>query len=346
MANILYGINGEGSGHWTRSKEVITHLQDSGHKVIVVTSDRALFNLKRDFKVEEIYGLGFKYVKGRVSELRSFIKNANAIPRGAISLRRVNKIIKRKSINLIITDFEPISSLASNIKHIPAISIDNQHFITNTDAGYPSKYRIQADITKAGIEIMTFGVESYIVISFFEAKPKNKKTLILPPILRRQVFDLKPSDGDYILVYLTYRPENLNDILKSVPYKFIFYGADQESRDANITFKKFDSEKFIIDLAGAGGVLATAGFSLISEALYLHKPYLAWPVKNQFEQLFNAYHIDRLGYGKFSKNLTAEDLDAFVSSLGSYRKNLASYPNEDNSRLFAKLDQLIKQHVG
>ena len=27
MANILYGVNGEGAGHSTRAKEVLTHLE-------------------------------------------------------------------------------------------------------------------------------------------------------------------------------------------------------------------------------------------------------------------------------------------------------------------------------
>ena len=33
MANILYGVNGEGAGHSTRAKEVISHLRKKGHAV-------------------------------------------------------------------------------------------------------------------------------------------------------------------------------------------------------------------------------------------------------------------------------------------------------------------------
>ena len=56
MANILYGVNGEGSGHSTRSKEVIRHLMAKGHAVHVVSFDRGLRNLSADFEVTEIYG--------------------------------------------------------------------------------------------------------------------------------------------------------------------------------------------------------------------------------------------------------------------------------------------------
>jgi hypothetical protein len=40
MANILYGVNGEGAGHSTRAKEVLTHLQEHGHTLHVASEDR------------------------------------------------------------------------------------------------------------------------------------------------------------------------------------------------------------------------------------------------------------------------------------------------------------------
>jgi UDP:flavonoid glycosyltransferase YjiC (YdhE family) len=62
MANILYGVNGEGSGHSTRAKEVISHLQNKGHKIHVVSFDRGLRNLRESFSVKEIFGLSITYV--------------------------------------------------------------------------------------------------------------------------------------------------------------------------------------------------------------------------------------------------------------------------------------------
>ena len=51
MANILYGVNGEGSGHSSRAREVIAHLEEQGHRVHVATFDRGYRNLKDDFDV-------------------------------------------------------------------------------------------------------------------------------------------------------------------------------------------------------------------------------------------------------------------------------------------------------
>src|ERR1700690_2260379 len=46
MANILYGVNGEGAGHSTRAREVLSHLVAQGHVGTAVSFDRGLENLK------------------------------------------------------------------------------------------------------------------------------------------------------------------------------------------------------------------------------------------------------------------------------------------------------------
>jgi uncharacterized protein (TIGR00661 family) len=90
-------------------------------------------------------------------------------------------------------------------------------------------------------------------------------------------------------------------------------------------------------------VIANSGFSLISEALPLGKPYLAVPVAHQFEQIFNAYSIDKVGYGAHWEDLEKEKLESSLFNLDLYRENLAKYPRQSNSALLAKLDGLIAQ---
>ena len=51
MAKIVYGVAGEGSGHSSRAREMITHLAQIGHAVRVVSYDRGYNNLKDDFDV-------------------------------------------------------------------------------------------------------------------------------------------------------------------------------------------------------------------------------------------------------------------------------------------------------
>jgi UDP:flavonoid glycosyltransferase YjiC (YdhE family) len=100
---------------------------------------------------------------------------------------------------------------------------------------------------------------------------------------------------------------------------------------------------FLSDLAGCKAIIANAGFSLVSEALHLGKPYLAVPVKNQFEQIFNAYYLDQTGYGAWWKELNKERVESFLFNLPQYAETLASYPRQGNTALLAKVDELIAE---
>src|SRR6516164_988400 len=124
MANILYGVNGEGSGHSTRAKEVITHLQRQVHRVHVVSFDRGLRNLSESFSVTEIFGLRITYVNNRVRYKRTVASNLIKAPRAARSLKQLTRLIEEEKINLVITDFEPLTCHAAHRKRLPVIAID------------------------------------------------------------------------------------------------------------------------------------------------------------------------------------------------------------------------------
>jgi len=57
MARIIYGLSGEGSGHSSRSREIMGHLISMGHEIKAVSYGRGYENLKKDFDILEIVGL-------------------------------------------------------------------------------------------------------------------------------------------------------------------------------------------------------------------------------------------------------------------------------------------------
>ena len=341
MANILYGVNGEGSGHSTRSKEIITHLQRQGHSVHVVSFERGLRNLKAEFEVTEIYGLRLAYVRNRVRYRKTIVGNLLKAPRAAKSIRQLTRLAEQWAIDLVITDFEPLSCHVAHRNRLPVISIDNQHLLTRAEISYPREYRKEAAAAKLVTRLMTHGCDAYLVISFFEAALRRNDTFLFPPILRQEVLQARPTSSDYVLVYVTSPSAELTELLKHIRQRFVCYGFDGEGEDGNLLFRKPSLDGFLADLAGCKAVLANSGFSLISEALHLRKPYLAWPLKRQFEQVFNAYYIQKMGYGAYWEDLNKERVESFLFNLEEYRENLAGYPAQDNSRIFGKLDELI-----
>src|SRR5246127_4334895 len=131
MPNILYGVNGEGAGHSTSAKEVLTHLVAEGHRVHVASFDRGLQNLKSQFDVTEIYGFRFAYVNNRVRYKRTIAKNLITVPQAATRMPRRNPLCDEGKIDLVITDFEPLTCHLGHKRRLPVVSIDNQHCLTN-----------------------------------------------------------------------------------------------------------------------------------------------------------------------------------------------------------------------
>lgn len=345
MANILYGVNGEGSGHSSRSREVITHLQGQGHRVYVASFDRGYRNLKNDFDVVEIDGLRLAYVHNRVRYGKTVIRNLLHLPQMTRRVRALGRTASGWNLSLVISDFEPITCHLGHKLGIPVITIDNQHVLTDTEISYPHEYRREASAAKVVTRLMTPRARARLVISFFRTRVKKKRTFLFSPILRDEVLKATPQDSEALLVYVTSGAAELADLLKTVPSQFLCYGFDREGQDRNLEFRKPGLDSFLSDLSRCRAVIANAGFSLISEALYLGKPYLAWPVKQQFEQIFNAFYIEQKGYGMYRNELNREDIQLFLSRLAGYREKLATYRRTDNSVLFAKLDQLIANYV-
>lgn len=345
MANILYGVNGEGAGHSTRSKEVLSHLVQRGHSVHVVSFDRGLKNLAKDFEVTEIYGLRFAYVNNQVRYRKTLARNLLRTPSVIRSLKRLESLADDWRIDVVVTDFEPLSCAVGRLKRLPIVSIDNQHCLTNARVSYPRRYAADAAAAKLVTRVMTPGADAYLAISFFEAPVRGRKTFLFPPILRQEILRAQASAGSHVLVYVTSPSADLVRILRSAPGQFICYGFEREGMDGNLWFKRPSLETFFADLLSCRAIIGNSGFSLVSEALHLGKPYLAVPVKRQFEQIFNAYYLDKMGYGAYWEELDGDRVRRFLANLDAYAASLAAYPRHDNSALLAKLDDLIGQYL-
>ena len=343
MANILYGVNGEGAGHSTRAKEVISHLMGRGHSVSVVSFDRGLANLRKDFEITEIFGWQLAYVNNQVRYRRTVARNMLTARRAAASVSLLKNLVDEKKIDLVVTDFEPFSYHAGRRKHLPVIAIDNQHCLTNTDVSYPKEYRRDAAAAKIVTRLMVPGANAYLVISFFGSQVTRPNTFLFPPILRDCILKAKPRVGDHVLVYATSPAPALENLLASVRCSFVAYGFGRDGQQGNILYKKKSLDGFLADLVSARAIIANAGFSLVTEALHLGKPYLAVPVEHQFEQVFNAYWLKQMGYGTFWDELNKERVESFLYNLPNYREKLAEYPRQGNAALFGKLDALITE---
>ncbi len=344
VATIVYGVSGEGSGHSSRAREMLTHLQAQGHRVRVASYDRGYQNLHRDFETLEITGLSIASQDNRVSPLKTLTQNIAALPQGKSALEQLKEeyFPAARRPDCVMTDFEPMTAYLASHYNLPLITLDNQHRMRYMAYPCPTKYKKDALIAETVIRAMIPQPDISLITTFYFGRLKNDRSFLFPPILRRAVLELTPSSGDHILVYVTAGFETLLDTLKTFSREqFWVYGYDRDDCDGPLHFKPFSQAGFLQDLAAAKGVIATAGFTLMTEAFYLGKPCLALPMKGQFEQALNGILLNKLGYGASASRLRRDTIPAFLYRLPEYAERLQHYDRRGNQAICAKLDELL-----
>lgn len=349
MARIIYGVSGEGSGHSSRSSEVLRDLIEHGHEVRVATYARGITNLCRDYDCIEIEGLTIVSRDNRVSRLGTALENLSRAAR----LGRCGAKLRREGFrgfrpDVVITDFEPMTAYLARLNGIPLITVDNQQRMRYMRYMPPPGMALDRWLTVGIIAAMIPRPDASCVTAFVPGEPTNDRTWIFPPLVRREIRAREATGGDKFLVYTTSGYDTLNDVLKERfgEHRFVVYGSGRDDCDGNLEYKLPSKEGFIADLLEARGVIATAGFTLISESLYLGIPYLALPTTGQFEQQLNAWQLEQSGYGVAAHGELGDCIQRFVDGIERIRAAVAGAPRNDGSLLRGKVIELIDRFAG
>ncbi|MBC6611623.1 UDP-glucuronosyltransferase [Hymenobacter sp. BT507] len=345
---ILYGVPGEGLGHATRSKVVIGWLLAQGHEVQVVSSSRAYQMLARNFpgRVHEIKGFHLAYKDVTVSRVRTVALTLRTAPESLrVNFARYRELLGAFTPDVVISDFESFSYFFARWKRLPVISIDNMQIISRAalDIAVPPTEREHLQLARQIVRAKLPRSQHYLVTTFFELPLLKPNTTLVPPIIRPEILAAQPTRGQHVLVYQSATTQtNLVPLLQALPgQEFRVYGFNKEENHGNVHLRAFSEQGFIEDLASARAVITNGGFSLISEAVYLHKPVCAVPIPAQFEQFLNAAEVEKLGYGRHFTTLTADNVRAFLYELSEFEEKLSHYQQSGNEALFATLAQQL-----
>jgi uncharacterized protein (TIGR00661 family) len=199
-------------------------------------------------------------------------------------------------------------------------------------------------------------------LSFYPAADVPERSIrVVPPLLRRDVLSLDGSvDEGFFLVYLLNAGmaetiEMWHRHRRDVRLQ-CFWGRERYQPHANLTFNPLCGERFLQLMARARGVVCTAGFESISEALWLGKPAYMVPTPNHLEQRTNAIDADRTGAGIYSQHF---DLDDFIHHLAAEspdtraatRQRFRAWVRQGESRFVEEIEAAVESgpavvHVG
>jgi uncharacterized protein (TIGR00661 family) len=345
---VLYGVNGEGLGHATRSEVSIGGLQAAGHDVRVMASGAAFRYLSdRLGEVNEVFGPSFAMEDGEIRRWASVTHTMTAMRRELPgSVRMWMETVDEWEPDVVVTDFEPLSGIYARWSRTPLVCVDNIHMIDRCRhdeeilAGARDDFRIARAVTRAMVP--TAG--DYVITTFFEPPLLRGRTSLVPPIVRPAIVEAEPTRGDHLIVY-SGGSEELIDVLRETGVACRVYGMRDGplvgTTDGAIEFRARSVDGFLEDLVTARGVITGGGFSLLSEAVYLGKPVLAVPLRGQFEQLMNARYVEREGFGMCAPVPDTPALRAFLDRLDEFHERLGSYEQDGNAEALATIEACV-----
>jgi len=336
--NILYGVSGEGLGHAFRAISVAKYLEAKGHKILIITYGQAYPIFKDKFSIIRVNGLHVMYHNGEAKNTKTILFNIKNFSKNISKIDEIIKRVNNFNPDLCITDMEPFSSYISHFYKLPLISLSNQNLFLCCHFNLQNKFIKDYLIAKSIIKAITPTADYYITLSLDNMKLKNKNCYLVSPIIRQEILRIKPKSKKYVVVYLSRENQSVLNLLKKVKESFIVYGYNINKKEANLQFKK--KEHFIKDFINCKAIISTSGFTSISEAIYLKKPYLALPLKGQFEQVFNAIYLKRKEFGDYSNKLTLKQLNTFLKNINYYKDNLNKFQGNLKS-VYPVLDEIL-----
>jgi uncharacterized protein (TIGR00661 family) len=199
---------------------------------------------------------------------------------------------------------------------------------------------------KINTRITSFGADKLLALSFRELPdiPK-KKIYVVPPLLRKSVLQLEPTNEGYIHGYMLnqgYADEITKWHNQNQKTELHFFWDKKEAAEEtvirkNLVFHKINDAKFLNYMNDCSGFASTAGFESICEAMYLGKPIMMVPTAGHYEQKCNALDAYLSGAGIISEDF---DLTTFIEYIPVHKSNYKDFRKWVN-----KADQIFISHL-
>ena len=331
MSRILYAIQGTGNGHLTRALDVVPLLQARcEHLEILVSGPPA--DLPVPFQVQHrARGMGFLFGKrGGIDFVKTFLQFNSA--------KFVHEVrhLPVTSYDLVISDFEPVSSWACKLREVPCVALSHQSAVLHPRAPRPD----QED--PAGRAVLKHYAPSTAQYGFhFQAYAPG----IFTPVIRQQVRELSPVNEGHYTVYLPafeeqILVERLQHLSRSVRWEVFSKHSTTAATYGNVKVWPVNGPAFLDSMARSAGVLCGAGFETPAEALFLGKKLLVMPMKQQYEQQCNAAALAKMGVPVI-KNFKDKNLDKVDQWLHQDETVPVDYPDQTG----AVIDQLLREQL-
>lgn len=301
---IAYSFAGEGKGHVARTVAIAKKLS---HKLDILffsppTVKDFLLEHIPHAKIVDIKCLGFVQKGHKIDYYETMQTNMDHLKNQnwTKEIARLADILKEEKISAVISDFEPYLAHAAALAERPCLNINHPGIVLKYFSLAPD-----AILAQMVAMFMMPPAQKNLICSFFDGD--------IGPIIRDEIQDIIPRKEDFYLLYA-----------KKASRKEMIHALE----DNHIPYKVFPNkdDNFVEALSACKAVIAPAGHQLLSEALFLQKPVLAFPQQGQFEQRLNAKMLQLSGRGMEGNAAN------IASSVAGFVKQIDSFPQKAKSR--------------
>lgn len=317
----VFAVQGEGRGHMTQAIALQDILNKQGHSVCLVlvgkSAARSLpdfFTRKFNVPVIQLDSPNFTQDKqGKGLRMgKTIMDNLLRISKFRKSLDTIHALLQEHKPDHLVNFYEPLVGIYALVRKpsVDIISIAHQYVYLHPAFRFPKANLIKARTLKWYTRLTASGSSRILALSMYDLPAVgNPRLLVCPPILRPELFQLNPAEGSFTLVYLL-NAGYIKDIMRyHRQYPDMKLACFTDNRDVlekhkgtwmvdeNLVFHSLNDRKFLELMSTCKGLICTAGFESVCEAMYLDKPVMMVPVGGHFEQYCNAVDAARIGAG-------------------------------------------------
>ncbi len=281
---IFYAVQATGNGHISRAMEILPYLQQYAEVDIFLSGSNSTLQLNGPV-VYRSKGLSLFYTCNGSLNFAKTIKQITPY-----SIYQQIKELPIEKYDLILNDFECITSLACAFKKIPSVNFGHQASFLSNKTPRPKQKSLMGEWI-----LKNYAKASKYVGLHFE----SYDDFILPPVIKDEIWNAEPTNKEHITVYL---PSYCNNKLlpcfsqfKNYKFEIFSWQVQKKEQHGNITLLPVDKYTFNTSLINCYAIITGAGFETPAEALYLQKKLMAIPIKGQYEQKCNAAALEKLG---------------------------------------------------
>jgi len=275
---IFYAVQATGNGHISRANTILPLLQLYGNVDIFLSGNNSA--LKTALPVAyRSNGVSLQYDtdSGGIDFLKTI---------GGIRLRKIlneARFLPVEKYDLVINDFECITSLACKLKGKPSVHFGHQASFRSKKVPRPDNTNVMGEWV-----LSNYARGTRTVGLHFRQYDAN----IFSPIIKPSILHALPVNDGHITVYLGHYADYLviRQLQRLKGFKFHLFSKRVEtvSQVDNIKLLPLSQSMFDESMIRSHGVITGAGFETPAEALYLGKRLMVLPMHGQYEQACNA----------------------------------------------------------